>query len=53
MTCTFFGHRVVTTDVKTRLRTVITDLIVHHAVDVFYVGNQGEFDEIVLIVLRE
>lgn len=53
MTCTFFGHRVVTTDVKTRLRTVITDLIVHHAVDVFYVGHQGEFDEIVSIVLRE
>ena len=53
MTCTFFGHRVVTTDVKTRLRTVITDLIAHHAADVFYVGNQGNFDEIVLEVLRE
>lgn len=53
MTCTFFGHRVVTNDVKTRLRVVITDLIVHHAVDVFYVGNQGGFDEIVSEVLRE
>lgn len=53
MTCAFFGHRVVTNDVKTRLRVVITDLIVHHAVDVFYVGNQGGFDEIVSEVLRE
>lgn len=53
MTCTFFGHRVVTNDVKTRLRVVITDLIVHHAVDVFYVGNQGGFDEIVSDILRE
>lgn len=53
MTCTFFGHRVVTNDVKTRLGVVITDLIVHHAVDVFYVGNQGGFDEIVSEVLRQ
>lgn len=53
MTCTFFGHRVVTNDIKTRLRAVITDLIVHHAVNVFYVGNQGGFDEIALDILRE
>ena len=32
---------------------MLSDLIYNHGVDIFYVGNQGRFDAIVLHVLRE
>ena len=51
--CTFFGHRDCPSTVKPRLREVLTDLIEHHSVDVFYVGNKGAFDRLVRSVLRE
>ncbi len=41
MTCTFFGHRDTPAQIKPRLRQVITDLIEHHGVTQFNVGNQG------------
>ena len=43
-TCTFFGHRECPETVKTKLRDTLIDLIENHAVDMFYVGNQGQFD---------
>lgn len=52
-TCTFFGHRECPDSVKVKLRDVLSDLIINHDVDTFYVGNQGRFDAIVRCVLRE
>lgn len=52
-TCTFFGHRDCPDTIKPKLRQVLIDLIEHHNVDMFYVGNQGRFDAIVRGVLRD
>ena len=51
-TCTFFGSRSVPAAVKTPLDAEIAALI-DEGFDTFYVGNQGEFDAMVLGVLRE
>ena len=52
-TCTFFGHHDCLDAIKPKLREIIVDLIKNHAVDHFYVGQQGNFDAIVRSVLRE
>ena len=46
-TCTFFGHRDCPSSIKPKLREVLIDLIENHAVDMFYIGQQGAFDGIV------
>lgn len=51
--CTFFGHKECPDSIKPQLRDVLIDLITNHDVDMFYVGNQGQFDAIVRGVLRE
>lgn len=51
--CTFFGHRDCPSSIKPKLREVLIDLIENHAVDMFYVGQQGAFDAIVRSVLKE
>ena len=51
--CTFFGHRECPELIKAQLRAVLIDLGTNHGVDMFYVGNQGQFDAIVRAVLRE
>ena len=51
--CTFFGHRDCPSSIKPKLREVLIDLIKDHAVDMFYVGQQGAFDSIVRSVLKE
>ncbi len=51
--CTFFGHRDCPSDIDHKLRQVLTELIIHKGVDMFYVGNQGRFDAAVRRVLRE
>ncbi|MBQ6852241.1 MAG: DUF1273 family protein [Oscillospiraceae bacterium] len=51
--CTFFGHRECPETIKTKLRDTLIDLIENHAVDLFYVGNQGHFDHYVRCVLRD
>ena len=51
--CTFFGHRECPDSIKIKLKEVLIYLITNHDVDMFYVGNQGRFDSIVLSVLRE
>ena len=53
MTCTFFGHRFVPQKIEPTLRSTLIDLIENHSVDLFYVGNHGEFDAMVRRVLRE
>ena len=51
--CTFFGHHDCPSSIKEKLRDTLIDLIEHHAVDMFYVGQQGAFDAIVRSVLKE
>ena len=51
--CTFFGHRDCPSSIKPKLRKVLIDLIENHAVDMFYVGQQGAFDSMVRSVLKE
>lgn len=51
--CTFFGHHDCPSSIKPKLREVLIDLIENHAVDMFYVGQQGAFDAIVRSVLKE
>lgn len=51
--CTFFGHRNCPLSVKPKLSSVLAELIEQRGVDTFYVGRQGDFDGIVLSVLRE
>ena len=53
MTCTFFGHRFVPQKIEPTLRSTLIDLIENHGVDLFYVGNHGEFDAMVRRTLRE
>lgn len=45
--CTFFGHRDCPSSIKPKLREVLIDLIENHAVDMFYVGQQGAFAKLV------
>lgn len=52
-TCTFFGHRDCLDNTKPKLREVLVDLIKNHGIDMFYVGNQGNFDAIVRHILKE
>lgn len=52
--CTFFGHRDCPVDtIKLKLRETLVDLIENYDVDMFYVGHQGQFDNLVHRILRE
>ncbi len=50
--CTFFGHRDCPSDIEPKLRNVLMDLVTNQGVEMFYVGNQGQFDAIVRRALR-
>jgi len=50
--CTFFGHRDCDNSIAESLHKVLKDLILSHNVDMFYVGNQGQFDALVRRTLR-
>lgn len=51
--CTFFGHRILNKDIKDLLTRQIDNLIAEYGVNVFYVGNNGQFDYLVAEVLRK
>lgn len=51
-TCTFFGHSVITADISQHLQSVLINLIKNEAVSTFLVGNQGDFDHLVLGTLQ-
>lgn len=51
--CTFFGHRDAPSYLRGSLKAKITELIVQKGVEVFYVGNHGQFDEMAFSVLQE
>lgn len=51
-TCTFFGHRDTPKAAEPILQSTLTDLIENENVSLFYVGNQGNFDKMVISNLR-
>lgn len=51
--CTFFGHRDCPDSIRSKLRSVLVDLIENQQADTFYVGRQGSFDALVYATLRE
>lgn len=53
MTCTFFGHRNITYDIESVLYSVLVDLIEKENVNLFYVGNNGDFDTLVQNKLKK
>ncbi len=52
-TCTFFGHRYVSEDIKPLLRKVLVELVLKDEIEKFLVGDEGAFDKIVQNELRE
>ena len=52
-TCCFFGHREVTHNIRDKLTAIIEKLISENGVTEFYVGHQGQFDNMVYSVLKE
>ena len=52
MTCTFFGHRDTPYSIREKLKLQIIDLIDNKGVDMFYVGNHGNFDRMVIGILK-
>ena len=52
MICTFFGHKNVGSDVKEKIKHTVEGLIKDGVVD-YYVGNNGNFDYYVQVVLTE
>lgn len=53
MNCTFFGHRDMRENIQPQLERVLRELIEHHRVDAFYVGNNGKFDLMTKRVLEK
>lgn len=47
MVCTFFGHNDTPKEIEPTLRSTLIDLIENKKVNVFYVGNNGNFDTMV------
>ena len=53
LACTFFGHSDCPETIRPNLQAVLIDLIVNQNIEMFYVGNQGQFDAIVRNVQRD
>lgn len=53
MVCTFFGHRDTPKEIEPTLRSTLIDLIENRNVDLFYVGNNGNFDSMVYRQLED
>ena len=47
MTATFFGHKDTPKEIEPILRSTLIDLIENKNVNLFYVGNNGNFDTMV------
>ena len=53
MVCTFFGHKDTPKEIEPTLRSTLVELIENKNVNVFYVGNNGNFDLLVRHQLEE
>lgn len=47
MVCTFFGHKDTPKEIEPTLRSTLIDLIENKNVNMFYVGNNGNFDTMI------
>ena len=47
MVCTFFGHKDTPKEIESILKSTLIDLIENKNVNMFYVGNNGNFDTMV------
>ena len=52
-TACFFGHRDVTHDIRAKLQFIIEQLITEEQINSFYVGHQGQYDNMAYSVLKE
>ena len=52
MVVTFFGHKDIAGDISGALEKAITDVIEKYNADMFLVGNQGGFDRLVQVTLK-
>ena len=53
MTVTFFGHKDTPKDIEPTLQATLIDLIENHNATLFYVGNNGNFDSMVIRQLKD
>lgn len=53
MTITFFGHRNTPESIKPYIKQILIYFIENHNAIMFYVGNNGKFDSVVRMVLKE
>lgn len=53
LTCTFFGSKDTSTNIESKLYSIIVDLITNKKVYTYYVGNNGNFDSIVANTLKK
>lgn len=53
MICAFFGHKYTPESVKPLLDAAIRNIIEHYPDTTFYVGHNGNFDRMVLSVLKK
>lgn len=53
LVCTFFGHRDVPDSLAVELRKTLIELLETGNVDVFYIGNSGNFDILASRILSE
>lgn len=51
--CTFFGHRDCPASMRLQVRKALQVLILEKTVNTFYVGNNGNFDRLVLEELKK
>lgn len=52
MTCYFFGHKDTSSSIYSKLEEAVEKVIIENGVTSFLVGNQGQFDGMVLKTLR-
>ncbi len=50
--CTFFGHKDSPREIETMILSTLIDLIENRQVDTFYVGNNGNYDAMVIKKLK-
>ena len=51
--CTFFGHRDISCDIEDKLYATLVKLVKTYGVTHFYVGHQGDFDNLVYKHLKK
>lgn len=51
--CTFFGHRDTSWKLEEELCGLLRKLILSTDIDMFYIGNQGDFDKIALSAVKK